>query len=165
LVKNGLVQGKQRWLCKSCGFSFTRQQPKGAPEAVKLLAVELWRRGLSQLAIAKIVGYSNVSVGKWLDLYSQKRPVLIAPDKISVIELDELHHYVGKKSGNAGFGLLWMAFPGDSWTGRMALVAPRPFVRSLNGWKPASVQDSTAQTTGKSTARSSPAKSWRKAKR
>jgi hypothetical protein len=37
LVKNGWVGSLQRWLCKICGFSFTRSEPKGVPQAVKLL--------------------------------------------------------------------------------------------------------------------------------
>jgi hypothetical protein len=110
--------------------------------------------GLSQLAISKLVGYSNVSIGKWLDQYSQQQPALGVSDEVSVIELDELHHFVGKQSASAGFGLLWMAFADDCWIGNMALVAPKPFVHSLSGSKSALNQNSTAQTTGKFTARS-----------
>jgi transposase-like protein len=132
IVKNGMVQKRQRWLCKECRFSFTRSTPKGAPEAVKLLAVQLWRKGLSQLAISKIVKYSNVSVAKWIDQAANKQVCAEIPESVRVIELDELHHFVGKKSKNAGFGLLWMAFQGDSWTGHMAVVVPKHFAPSLS---------------------------------
>src|SRR3954452_3074055 len=34
-VKNGLMRGKQRYLCKGCGLSFTDTPPRGKPLALK----------------------------------------------------------------------------------------------------------------------------------
>ena len=32
-VKNGLMRGKQRYLCKDCGLNFTDTPPRGKPLA------------------------------------------------------------------------------------------------------------------------------------
>jgi transposase-like protein len=133
IVKNGFVGKNQRWRCKGCRFSFTRKEPKSAPKALKLFAITLWQKQkwLSQLAISKLVGYSNVSIGKWLDRTIVE--TLPLPATVDVIELDELHHYVGKKTRNAGYGLLWMAFPDDCWTGHMVAVGPKRFAPCSKG--------------------------------
>src|SRR3954471_14784116 len=46
-VKNGLMRGHQRYLCKSCGFNFTDTPPRGKPLALKAAAVLLYVSGLS----------------------------------------------------------------------------------------------------------------------
>jgi transposase-like protein len=129
LIKNGYVKDTQRWKCKSCGFSFTRSKPKGAPQHLKEYAVLLWKKGLSQLAIAEIVGYSNVSVGKWIDQLEEE---LSAPETVDVVELDELHHFVGKKTKNAGCGLLSMVFQENCWTTHTVVVVPKRFALCLS---------------------------------
>ena len=129
LIKNGYVKDVQRWKCKSCGFSFTRSRPKGAPRHLKEYAVLLWKKGLSQLAIAELVGYSNVSVGKWIDQLEAELP---EPETVEVVELDELYHFVGKKTENAGYGLLLMALQDSSWTMHTAVVVPKRFAPCLS---------------------------------
>ena len=46
-VKNGLMRGKQRYLCKACGLTFTDTPPRGKPLALKAAAVLLYVSGLS----------------------------------------------------------------------------------------------------------------------
>ena len=45
-VKNGLMRGKQRFLCKSCGLNFTDTPARGKPLAMKAAAVLLSISGL-----------------------------------------------------------------------------------------------------------------------
>src|SRR5215210_1847696 len=46
-VKNGLLRGQQRYLCKGCGLNFTDTPPRGKPLALKAAAVLLYVSGLS----------------------------------------------------------------------------------------------------------------------
>ena len=54
-VKNGLMRGKQRFLCKSCGLTFTDTPARGKPLAMKVAAVLLYVSGLSMNRTAKLL--------------------------------------------------------------------------------------------------------------
>lgn len=108
-VKNGVIQGRQRYRCKRCGYNYTRQEPRGKSIAIKRLAIHLYLEGLGFRAIGRIVGVSNVAVLKWVrDMASNIEPLVQRAKRreASVIELDEMWHYLQKKRENIGFGLL-----------------------------------------------------------
>ena len=69
-VKNGLMRGKQRYLCKDCGLSFTDTPARGKPLAMKAAAVLLYTRGLSMNRTAKQLGVSTPSVQTWLEQFA-----------------------------------------------------------------------------------------------
>src|SRR3712207_3123033 len=52
-VKNGLMRGQQRYLCKDCGLNFTDTPARGKPLALKAAAVLLYVSGLSMNRTAK----------------------------------------------------------------------------------------------------------------
>src|SRR4051812_20288843 len=60
-VKNGLMRGKQRSLCKDCGLNFTDTPARGKPLALKAAAVLLYVSGLSMNRTAKLLGVSLAS--------------------------------------------------------------------------------------------------------
>jgi transposase len=60
-VKNGLMRGQQRYLCKACGLNFTDTPPRGKPLALKVAAVLLYVSGLSMNRTAKLLGVSLAS--------------------------------------------------------------------------------------------------------
>src|SRR5262249_59691309 len=47
VVKAGMARGKQRWLCRGCGYQFTCTTPRGRPLWQKSLAVFLYCHGVS----------------------------------------------------------------------------------------------------------------------
>ena len=55
-VKNGLMRGQQRYLCKACGLNFTDTPARGKPLALKVAAVLLYVSGLSMNRTAKLLG-------------------------------------------------------------------------------------------------------------
>ena len=57
-VKNGRMRGKQRYLCKACGLSFTATPAAGKPLAMKATAVLLYVSGLSMNRTGKLLGVS-----------------------------------------------------------------------------------------------------------
>ena len=57
-VKNGLMRGKQRYLCKACGLNFTDTPVPGKPLAMRATAVLLYVSGLSMNRTGKLLGVS-----------------------------------------------------------------------------------------------------------
>ncbi len=64
-VKNGLMRGKQRYLCKGCGLNFTDTPARGKPLALKAAAVLLYVSGLSMNRTAKLLGVSTPTIQGW----------------------------------------------------------------------------------------------------
>ena len=54
-VKNGLMHGQQRYLCKTCGLAFTDTPARGKPLALKAAAVLLYVSGVSMNRTAKLL--------------------------------------------------------------------------------------------------------------
>ena len=98
-VKNGLMRGQQRSLCKGCGLTFTNTPARGKPLALKAAAVLLYVSGLSMNRTAKLLGVSTPTIQAWLEPFAQAYAQKPEPEgRAVVIELDEMGHYLKKKS-------------------------------------------------------------------
>ena len=106
VVKNGKVQGKQRYKCKSCSLQFTRLTPRGRPAQEKAMAVTLYTLGLSIRAIARLIGVSPTAVLKWIKTFAKTHYAKPAPGDAIIVELDEMWHYLGSKKTSYGSGKL-----------------------------------------------------------
>ena len=96
-VKNGMMRGKQRFLCKSCGLNFTDTPARGKPLAMKAAAVLLYVSGLSMNRTAKLLGVSTPTVQAWLEQFAAAYAQKPEPEgRAVVIELDEMWHYLKK---------------------------------------------------------------------
>mgnify|MGYP006074029781 FL=1 len=104
VVKNGKVQGKQRYKCKSCSLQFTRLTPRGRPAQEKAMAVTLYTLGLSIRAIARLIGVSPTAVLKWIKTFAKTHYEKPAPGDAIIVELDEMWHYLGSKKTSYGSG-------------------------------------------------------------
>ncbi len=49
---------------------------------------------------------SHVSVQKWIQKFGQELEDLKSENEISIVEMDEMHTYIGNKKNIAGSGLL-----------------------------------------------------------
>ena len=70
-VKNGMMRGKQRFLCKGCGLNFTDTPARGKPLAMKVAAVLRYVSGLSMNRNAKLLGVSTPTVQAWMEQSAQ----------------------------------------------------------------------------------------------
>jgi transposase len=94
-VKNGLMRGKQRYLCKACGLNFTDTPPRGIPLRVKVTAVLLYLSGLSMHRTAKLLGVSTPSVMTWIAQFAKVYAQKPEPEgRAVVVELDEMWHFL-----------------------------------------------------------------------
>ena len=126
-VKNGLMRGKQRYLCKECGLAFTDTPARGKPLALKAAAVLLYVSGLSMNRTAKLLGVSTPTVQAWLEQVAAAYAQKPEPEgRAVVIELDEMWHYVKESQSRSGSGRLGIVLQASWWTGNAAVVTRPP---------------------------------------
>ena len=126
-VKNGLMRGKQRYLCKTCGLAFTDTPARGKPLALKAAAVLLYVSGLSMNRTAKLLDVSTPTIQAWLEQFAAAYAQKPEPEgRAVVIELDEMWHYLKKSPSRSGSGKLGIVLPASWWTGSAAVVTRPP---------------------------------------
>ena len=98
-VKNGYVQSRQRYRCRSCGYNFTDTAPRGVHPALRSLALVLYGLGgVSMNKIAKMLGVSTVAVLKWIRQEGSQIKDPVPQTESGVVMMDEMWHFVnGKK--------------------------------------------------------------------
>ncbi len=107
-IKDGIVRGLQRYLCKSCRYHYTVQHRSGTGTIkIKRKALQLYLEGLSLRSIGRILNFSNVTIlnwmrsfGKEIDNQTPEQPAKVA----EVVEMDEMHSYVKSKKKRTGYG-------------------------------------------------------------
>ena len=105
-VKSGVINGHQRYKCKGCHYLYTvlQKSDTSTPEQ-RRLAVTLYLEGLGFRSIGRILGFSHVAIYQWLKALGEEVAQMKRP-AAQIVELDELHSYVGHKKTTAGSGLL-----------------------------------------------------------
>jgi transposase len=126
-VRNGMTHGHQRYRCKACGRSFTATPARGKPPAMKALAVLLYALGnVSQGMIAKLLGVSHVAVYKWVRAAGEATPEPSAAPADSIVQIDEMWHFVDGKKTRFGSGVPMTLWHGEPWPGSWVGVMMRP---------------------------------------
>ena len=122
--KDGNVLNRQRYLCKDCQYRFTVEQV-GKPEKLKRDALILYLEGLGFRSIGRFLNVSHVSVFNWIKSFGEKLDEIRSSDEVEVVEIDEMHTYVGEKKTTFGSGLLLTETEKSSSTVRLVLVVPK----------------------------------------
>lgn len=113
-VKNGYVQGKQRYKCKECGKTYREGdlREKYSNEQ-KLRVIKWYLEGAGIMSIERMEKVPNPLIIKWIRKFSnilrmRLNEAHIPEDarKIQIIELDELFSYCQKKLTASTYGLL-----------------------------------------------------------
>ena len=107
-IKNGLAQGRQRYRCQECSYNFSVAFVGKDPQ-LRQQALQLYVEGLGFRAIGRLLQVSNVTVLKWVRAAGQQLENRLAestdePRTIPVVEIDELHTYIGRKKTPIGSG-------------------------------------------------------------
>jgi transposase-like protein len=122
-AKDGIVRGKQRHKCRSCGYRHTVQQ-RGASVETKRQALQLYLEGLGFRSIGRFLKCSHVAVYNWIRAHGESIDAIRSAAGVEVVEMDEMHTYVGSKKTTAGFGLLLIDMGGGSSTAKWAPATP-----------------------------------------
>lgn len=113
-VKNGIVQGKQRFECKNCDKTFRGGDLRERYSIDQKLRVIKWYlEGAGIMSIERMEGVPNPLIIKWIRKFSkllrQKLNETEIPQNIrqvQILELDELFSYCQKKLKESTYGLL-----------------------------------------------------------
>lgn len=113
--KDGVVKGKQRYLCKKCNYRYTVLQRSGTGDKeTKKQALELYLEGVGFRAIGRLLKFSNVSILNWIKAFGEQINQIRSEKAVQVMEIDEMHTYIGSKKSLAGYGLLLIEMQKDS---------------------------------------------------
>ena len=105
LRKNGIVHSRQRYLCKDCGYNLTVELKSTAfTDSIKEQALAMYLEGMGFRAIGRVLGISHVSVYRWIKAKGEHTERLQSHSTIDVVEIDELHTYIGNKKPIVGSG-------------------------------------------------------------
>ena len=106
-VKNGKVHDKQRYKCKSCGCNYTKSSLCRIAMTKRVKCIRLSLEGVGFRKIERLTGVSNVTVMRWVKRLGEDierfRPD-VQKEAVSIMELDEMWHFIQKKRTNAGSG-------------------------------------------------------------
>ena len=106
-TKAGFIGNRQRFRCKECNYLYTVSEKSTAkPMALKRFALHLYLEGMGFRSIGRVLGVSNVSILKWIRAFGKQADNIRTEKSIDVIEIDELHTYIGQKNITVGYGLL-----------------------------------------------------------
>jgi len=122
-VKNGMMNGMQRYKCKGCGFQFTKEVANGRSQVEKNQATALYMLGLSMRAIAKLFSVNVTTILYWVRNFAITTYEKPSPQGAVIVELDEMWHFIQSKKLNAGYGRLIVALPVSWLTGNVGIVA------------------------------------------
>jgi hypothetical protein len=78
----------------------------GKPEKLKRDALILYLEGLGFRSIGRFLKVSNVTVLNWIKSFGEKIEELRNSEDLDVVEIDEMHTYIGSKKTTVGYGLL-----------------------------------------------------------
>jgi transposase len=121
------MKGLQRYKCKQCSYQFTQEAPRGKPFKDKILALTLYLSGLSMNMTGKIVGVSAQTIMRWIKVFYVKYAETPLPEgTVQEVEIDEMHHYLGKKNSFSGSGKLLIITPSGLLDGNVAIVVRKP---------------------------------------
>ena len=75
IIKSGIINNKQRYLCKKCNYFFTVNKiGKKIDDYYVTKALQLYLEGLSYREIERIIGVSHVTISNWVKSFNIKKP-------------------------------------------------------------------------------------------
>lgn len=115
VVKDGMLKGKQRYLCKECKrTSRSGDDREKYSIEKKIQVIKLYTEGMGMRSIERIEKVPIALLVHWFrnfgKMIREKLSATVIPDNvkdIAILEADELFTYYQKKHKKPTFGLLW----------------------------------------------------------
>jgi transposase-like protein len=107
-VKSGIINQKQRYLCKNCNYFFTVNKiGKKIDDYYVTKALQLYLEGLSYREIERIIGVSHVSISNWIKSFNIKKPTNTNyHPTYKILNHLELVEYIKNKDTISGAGMI-----------------------------------------------------------
>jgi transposase-like protein len=101
-VKNGIMQGKQRYKCKGCGCNYTQSTVYRFTDEIRKRCIELYLEGIGFRGISRLTGVSPATVMRWVRILADKIDMSLPEEnkRVAIMELDD------PKGGGAKCGIL-----------------------------------------------------------
>ena len=107
VIKSGKIKGRQRYKCKPCSYFYTVKQKSDTSTAgIRRFALTMYLEGMGFRSIGRSLGFSHVAVYQWIKSFGEQVEDVKSSKPAKIVEIDELHSYVGYKKTIAGSGLL-----------------------------------------------------------
>ena len=105
--KDGIVKDRQRYKCKDCCYHYTVERKSNVKSVdTRRIAFEMYLEGLGFRSVGRILKISYGTVYQWIKRWGYNMELPKRNEAIEVVELDEMHTYVGQKKTTDGYGLL-----------------------------------------------------------
>ena len=125
--KNGIVRCNQRYKCKDCGYNYTFDYSYFAEkEKKRRFGLSMYLEGLGFHSIGRLLNVSHVTVMNWVKKYGSELSKIRNPKPVKIMELDEIHTYLGSKKTTNGFGLLLIEQQESSLIWLLEIEAQKP---------------------------------------
>ena len=140
-VKSGIVAGKQRYLCKECGYNFREGDNRTNDKIIakKALCVLLYAMAKgSYRMLGRILRIDHTLVYRWIRAFGESLTEPEVSGEITQMEFDEMWHFIGSKKESFGSSKLLTVAHGELWPGYSAVVILRPFAdytKKSNIWE------------------------------
>ena len=106
-IKDGIVNNRQRYKCKDCLYRYTVERKSDVKTVeTKRLALDMYLEGLGFRSIGRVLKISYGTVYSWVKEWGSKVSLPRRESPVEIVELDEMHTYVGQKKTTVGYGLL-----------------------------------------------------------
>ncbi|MCX7548926.1 helix-turn-helix domain-containing protein [Xanthomarina sp. F1114] len=99
IVKSGIVNNKQRYLCKRCAYHFTvRKVGKKIDNYYIVKAIQLYLEGLSLREIERVLGVSHSTISNWIKKYNIRKPDLNVYDPTyKIVTFEEMQAFLSNR--------------------------------------------------------------------
>jgi len=95
-VKDGIVNGRQRYRCKKCVYRHTVSY-RGKDPNLKRQVLELYLEGLGFRSIGRFLKCSHVAVYNWIKSFGGSIEGIRSASGVKIVEMDEMQTYIGSK--------------------------------------------------------------------
>ena len=99
IVKSGIVNEKQRYLCKKCAYHFTVSKVgKKIDNYYIVKAIQLYLEGLSLREIERVLGVSHSTISNWIKTYNIQKPELNVFDPTyKILTFEEMQDFFSNR--------------------------------------------------------------------
>jgi len=105
--KDGKIKERQRYKCKRCVYRYTVTHKSDVKsQETRRVAFEMYLEGLGFRAVGRLLKISYGTVYHWIKNWEKQIELPKRNEQIEIVELDEIHTYVGSKKTTDGYGLL-----------------------------------------------------------
>ena len=96
--KAGFAKGRQRYLCRPCKYYYTvTQKSKVKSSEVRRLAFDMYLEGMGSVQQVEFLVLVMAQFFFWIKQCGSNFDLPVRNETLEVVELDEVHSYVGKK--------------------------------------------------------------------